>query len=258
MNQKRIPLRVVFLSVSMVFIAAVVILQFLLSGQSIFHMPRSDDVQTSPGVIETKTGMANSDNLSSSPLESDSGITFDMNLHSATAAQGNPLPTFPESSEYQVIQLVIPELNIDASVGSVALIPWEEGASRFDGRAATPGSARGHYLETDPAGKAENLNIDGQSYVNIEAIRDMLGLDADAQFTVYNLSSDFLINAAQLESYNGQYQPIVIMLDNARWILPEGGGRMQIATSWPDDMGQGRFVILAKPQNAAADSEIPD
>ncbi|MGB3713644.1 MAG: hypothetical protein WA996_04365 [Candidatus Promineifilaceae bacterium] len=256
MNQKRIPLRVVFLSISMVFIATVLILQYLLSGQPIFSMPSGEEIQPSLAVIETKTSVAGSDGFFNGSSESDSSIPFEENLHSTAPAQSGQSPTVPETIEFQVIQLVIPELNIDASVGSVGLLPGGVGGSQSNDPGTSLGSSHGQYLQIDPAGETDNLNIDGQNYVDIDAIRDMLGLEADAQFTVYKLSNDYLINAAQIESYSGEQQPIVIMLDNARWILPERGGSMQIATSWPGGMGQSRFVIVAKPLGATADAEI--
>ena len=200
--------------------------------------------------------MNGSDGFSNNTSEMVSGITIEENIHSSAPAQSGQSPAIAETNEIQIIHLVIPDLNIDASVGSVGLLPGGEGDGRSNDLGTTLGSSRGQNQQLDPSGETDNLNMGGQNYVDIDAIRDMLGLDAEAQFTVFKLSDDYLTNAVQLESYSGQQQPIVIKLDNARWILPEGGGSMQIATSWPNDIGLGRFVIVAKPLDAATDAEI--
>jgi hypothetical protein len=255
MRQKRIPLRIVFLAVAVVSIATGLFLQYAISGEPFYSLSNPDENRPPAEGSDPEIGKPGTDGSVSDASETTSRITDDGNHPGNIPAQDIQAPSTQETPTFQVVQLVIPDLNLDASAGSVSLVPWQEGESIAGEQAAFLVNSTGQNIMSDSAGLAGRSAVDDQELVDLDAIREMLGLGSDAQFTIYDLSGDFFSNAAQMDSSGEMQQPIIIRLDNARWIVPQSSGSFQIDTSWQDELGLRRFIIVAKPPKQATDAD---
>jgi sortase A len=153
-----------------------------------------------------------------------------------------PAPAVPSPT-----RLLIPAINLEATIVKVGFVNYEIGGQRVSTWAVPERFAVGWHHNSALPGQIGNTVLNGHQNVYGRVFRDLNKLQAGDEIFVYvgENAHRYLVAEQHLLAEEGQ--PLEVRVENARWILPTQDERLTLVTCAPDTSSTHRLIVVAFP-----------
>lgn len=163
-----------------------------------------------------------------------------------------PRVIYYEPKPGQPMRLVIPDLNLDASVQPVSLQTLEYNGQLLYQWEVPAGYQAGWHGSSALLGEPGNTVINGHNNTLGEIFRDLAELEAGDGIFIHDIERVYDYVVERVEILPEQGQPIELRLENAKWIEPTTDERVTLVSCWPYVGNTHRIVVIARPSTNAA------
>ncbi|MFC1975406.1 sortase [Chloroflexota bacterium] len=145
-------------------------------------------------------------------------------------------------------RLVIPQLQLDAPVEQVGLVPSQAGEGVFEW--AVPEHRAAGWLETSaPFGMAGNTVLDGHHNIQGEVFRDLWTLRPGDEIRLFAGEQSRVYLVDEVLILADRDQPLETRLANAQYLQPTAEERLTLITCWPYNDNTHRTIVIAYPKD---------
>ncbi len=168
---------------------------------------------------------------------------------SSSAHRSAPSPTAtpvaPDSAPEVPLRIIIPAINLDASVKPVTLIVSRDGRTAEWG--VPSGRTSGWHSASARLGERGNLVLNGHHNIRgrvFARVKDLQPLD---QIIVIGARRKVTYEVSERKLLLERGQPLAVRIENAQWIMPTDDTRLTLVTCWPPTDNSHRLVVIARP-----------
>jgi LPXTG-site transpeptidase (sortase) family protein len=147
----------------------------------------------------------------------------------------------------QPIHLVIPALDVDASIERVGLKSVSKEGNAYLQWQVPNGYAIGWHESSATLGHTGNTVLNGHNNIYGSVFKDLIELEPGDEINVHDRESihEYRVVEKKVLPENGQ--PPSVRLANARWIGPSGDERITLVSCWPFTSNKNRIIVVARP-----------
>jgi len=157
-----------------------------------------------------------------------------------------PTPNFPPPADAPPSRLVIPAINVDATVVPVGWETVEEGGRLVSVWDVADYAVGWHKTSAYP-GHGENVVMNGHHKIRGKVFRYLVDVQAGDEVIVYVGDTAYRYQVTEKHILKEKDAPAEVRERNARWIAPTGDERVTLVTCWPYTNNTHRVIVVAKP-----------
>lgn len=245
-EQNKVPIGVVFIVIGFIFLATVLAVWIVAP----VYMPQplydvvGDFLQETGIPFPTPAAAAAVPEpvglLPETPAQTEEGDLPDYFVSVAEAAKREPDEGIP-------LRIVIPEISLDAPVGSVSLEKFIDGDETYYQWPVPNTFMAGWHDNSARLGQFGNTVLNGHHNVHGEIFRDLVDLEVGDEIVLYDSRSSYAYRVTAVERLAEQGQPMSVRMENAQWIAATTDERITLVTCWPYTANTHRLIVVAKP-----------
>jgi len=161
-------------------------------------------------------------------------------------ATSTPRPNLPPPADAPPSRLVIPAIDVDATVVPVGWQTVEEGGKLVSVWDVADYAVGWHKTSAYP-GHGENVVMNGHHNIRGKVFRYLVDLEAGDEVIVYVGETAYRYQVTEKHILEEKNAPAEVRERNARWIAPTGDERVTLVTCWPYTNNTHRVIVVAKP-----------
>lgn len=147
-------------------------------------------------------------------------------------------------------RIVIPSINVDASVINVGLTALQSGNQTVYQWQVPQAYEAGWHNSSAPLGQTGNTVLNGHHNIFGEVFGQLVDLEAGDEIIVYDANTPHNYTVSQVQILPERDQPLDVRLENAKWIQPTDDERLTLVTCWPHDDNSHRLIVVAYPTSS--------
>lgn len=157
-----------------------------------------------------------------------------------------PTPNWPPPATAPPSRLVIPAIEVDATVVPVGWQTVEEGGKLVRVWDVADYAVGWHKTSAYP-GHGDNVVMNGHHNIRGKVFRYLVDLEAGDEVIVYVGETTYRYQVVEKHILEEKNAPTEVREQNARWIAPTDDERVTLVTCWPYTNNTHRVIVVAKP-----------
>lgn len=144
-------------------------------------------------------------------------------------------------------RLVIPSINLDAPIIKAKKFNTEVDGNTFGQYLAPNKAAVGWHPDSATLGKVGNTVLNGHHNVYGEIFKGLIDVQVGDRIYVYSGETIFAYEVVNKMILLEKHAPLVVRLENSRWLSRSTDERLTLVTCWPFTSNTHRLVLAASP-----------
>jgi sortase A len=161
----------------------------------------------------------------------------------------------PPPSRFPPDRLVIPSINLDSPVVPIGWTSVEQGDESTRVWAVADDVVGWHKTSAYPSSSG-NVVLNGHHNIKGEVFRYLVDVEIGDRVLVYAKSQIHYYAVTEKHILKEKGEPVEVRRQNAQWIGPTTEERVTMITCWPYTNNTHRLVVVARPVETSARSEI--
>lgn len=252
-EEVRVPLSLVFISIGLVILLAVVAVWVLMPAS----IPRPIYTAVN-NLLPTELMLPTPAAVAVVPASAPQPVSEEAALLPETAPEdlesnGTNVLTLAEALNQkpragEPKRIAIPDINLDAPVEAIGVVPVQSNGQTYYQWLVPNDFLAGWHDNSALLGQPGNTVLNGHHNVHGEIFRDLVDLEIGARVTLYDANDQaYQYRVSDIEILLERGQPLEVRLENAQWIAPTEDERITLVTCWPYSDNSHRLVVVAKP-----------